>query len=110
MHGALVRYRIIAWIVGTGLLVLVLVGMPLKYAAGNETVVAIVGPVHGFLFMIYLALTFDLARRLRWPFLRMILVMAAGTIPFLSFWTERKVTRDWARSEENGEALAKSPV
>jgi integral membrane protein len=110
VHGALVRYRIIAWIVGTGLLVLVLVGMPLKYAAGNETVVAIVGPVHGFLFMIYLVLTFDLARRLHWAFPRMILVMAAGTIPFLSFWTERKVTRDWARSEENDGALAKSPI
>jgi integral membrane protein len=104
VHGALVRYRIIAWIVGTGLLVLVLVGMPLKYAAGNETVVAIVGPVHGFLFMIYLALTFDLARRLRWPFLRMILVMAAGTIPFLSFWTERKVTNSWVTLPESAPA------
>lgn len=110
MHGALIRYRIIAWVVGTGLLLLVLVGMPLKYAAGNETVVAIVGPVHGFLFMIYLALTFDLARRLHWPFLRMVLVMAAGTIPFLSFWTERKVTRDWARTGNDDAALAKSPV
>jgi len=110
VRGALIRYRIIAWIVGTGLLVLVLVGMPLKYAGGNETVVAVVGPVHGFLFMIYLVLTFDLARRLRWPFMRMVLVMAAGTIPFLSFWTERKVTRDWARTEENGPSLAKSPV
>lgn len=110
MHGALIRYRIIAWVVGVGLLLLVLVGMPLKYAAGNETVVAIVGPVHGFLFMIYLALTFDLARRLHWPFLRMVLVMAAGTIPFLSFWTERKVTRDWARTENDRAALAKSPV
>jgi integral membrane protein len=110
VHGALIRYRIIAWIVGVGLLVLVFVGMPLKYAGGTETVVAIVGPVHGFLFMIYVALTFDLARRLRWPFLRMVLVMAAGTIPFLSFWTERKVTRDWARTENDDAALAKSPV
>jgi integral membrane protein len=110
VHGALIRYRIIAWIVGVGLLVLVLVGMPLKYFGGNETVVAIVGPVHGFLFMIYLALTFDLARRLNWPFLRMLLVMAAGTIPFLSFWTERKVTRDWVPAEQGAAALAKSPV
>jgi integral membrane protein len=110
VHGALIRYRIIAWIVGVGLLALVLVGMPLKYAAGNDTVVALVGPAHGFLFMIYLALTFDLARRLRWPFLRMVLVMAAGTIPFLSFWTERKVTRDWARTENDDAAVAKSPV
>jgi integral membrane protein len=110
VRGALIRYRIIAWVVGTGLLVLVLVGMPLQYIAGNETVVGIVGPIHGFLFIVYLGLTFDLARRLRWPFLRMILVMAAGTIPFLSFWTERKVTRDWAPVEQNGAALAKSPV
>ena len=110
MHGALIRYRIIAWIVGVGLLALVLVGMPLKYIGGNDTVVAIVGPVHGFLFMIYLVLAFDLARRASWPFLRMVLVMAAGTIPFLSFWTERKVSRDWVPAGESADRLAKSPI
>jgi len=105
VQGALTRYRIIAWIVGVVLLVLVLVGMPLKYLGHNDTVVAVVGPIHGFLFMVYLALTFDLARRARWPFSRMILVMAAGTIPFLSFWAERKVTNVWVPAQ-----LAKSPV
>jgi integral membrane protein len=95
VQGALTRYRIIAWIVGVGLLALVVVGMPLKYLSHNDTVVAVVGPAHGFLFMIYLVLTFDLARRAGWPFPRMILVMLAGTIPFLSFWAERKVTREW---------------
>lgn len=96
MQAALSRYRIIAWIVGVGLLVLVLVGMPLKYVGGNDSVVGIVGPIHGFLFMVYVVLTFDLARRAKWPFGRMILVMLAGTIPFLSFWAERKVTHNWA--------------
>jgi integral membrane protein len=105
VQGALTRYRVIAWIVGVGLLTLVLVGMPLKYLGHNDTVVAIVGPIHGFLFMIYLVLTFDLARRANWPFLRMILVMAAGTIPFLSFWAERKVSHVWVPAQ-----LAKSPV
>jgi len=105
VQGALTRYRIIAWVVGVGLLTLVLVGMPLKYFGHNDTVVAIVGPIHGFLFMIYLVLTFDLARRASWPFPRMILVMAAGTIPFLSFWAERKVTNVWVPAQ-----LAKSPV
>lgn len=105
MQGALLRYRIIAWVVGVGLLALVLVGMPLKYLGHNDTVVAIIGPIHGFLFMIYLVLTFDLARRAHWPFLRMILVMAAGTIPFLSFWAERKVSHVWVPA-----SLAKSPV
>ena len=97
MHAALIRYRIIAWTVGVVLLVLVLVAMPIKYIGGNDTPVAVVGPIHGFLFMVYVALTFDLGRRARWPLGRMVLVMLAGTIPFLSFWTERKVSRDWVR-------------
>jgi integral membrane protein len=97
VSGALVRYRIIAWIVGVVLLVLVLVGMPLKYAGGNDTVVALVGPLHGFLFMAYLVLAFDLGRRAKWPLGRMALVMLAGTIPFLSFWAEHVVTKRWAR-------------
>jgi len=108
VQGALTRYRIIAWIVGLGLIALVVVGMPLKYLGDNDAVVAAVGPAHGFLFMVYLALTFDLARRAQWPFLRMALVMLAGTIPFLSFWAERKVSRNWVPM--SGEALAKSPV
>lgn len=108
MQGALTRYRIIAWIVGVCLLALVVVGMPLKYLGHNDTVVAAVGPAHGFLYMAYVALTFDLARRVHWSFRRMILVMLAGTIPFLSFWAERKVSRDWVPAP--AEALAKSPV
>ena len=67
MQGALTRYRIIAWIVGVVLIVLVLVGMPLKYLADNDAVVAAVGPAHGFLFIVYVLATFDLGRRLRWP-------------------------------------------
>ena len=95
VHGALTRYRIIAWTVGVVLLVLVLVAMPIKYIGGNATPVALVGPIHGFLFMVYVVLTFDLGRRARWPLGRMVLVMLAGTIPFLSFWAERKVSRSW---------------
>ncbi len=109
MQGARIRYRIIAWIVGVCLIALVVVGMPLKYLADNDTVVAAVGPAHGFLFMVYLVATFDLSRRAGWSFTRMVLVMLSGTIPFLSFWTERKVTREWSR--EHGDAeLANSPV
>ena len=95
MQGALIRYRIIAWTVGVVLLVLVLVAMPIKYIGGNDALVAIVGPIHGFLFIVYVVLTFDLGRRAKWPLGRMVLVMLAGTIPFLSFWAERKVSHSW---------------
>jgi len=107
VQGALTRYRIIAWIVGVALLVLVLVGMPMRYIGDNDTVVGVVGPIHGFLFMIYIALTFDLARRVRWRFGRMIMVMLAGTIPFLSFWAERKVSHSWVMLPEPSPAYVK---
>ena len=95
MQGALTRYRIIAWIVGVVLIALVVVGMPLKYLGDNDTVVAAIGPIHGFLYMVYLVTTFDLSRRAQWPLGRMLLVMLAGTIPFLSFWAERVVSHKW---------------
>lgn len=93
MRAALRRYRVIAWVVGVGLVLLVLVGMPLKYAADQPLVVQTVGPAHGFLYIVYLLATLDLALRGRWPLRRTVLVMLAGTVPFLSFVAERFVTR-----------------
>ncbi len=93
VRAALKRYRVIAWIVGVGLLALVLVGMPLKYLAGDPSVVAVVGPLHGFLYMGYLVITADLAVRSRWPIGRAVLVALAGTVPFVSFVAERIVAR-----------------
>lgn len=89
---ALRRYQVIAYIVGVGLIVLVLIGVPLKYGADVDGVVAVVGPLHGALFVVYLVLTLDLARRVRLSPVVTGLTMLAGTIPFLTFVAERKVT------------------
>ena len=89
---ALLRFRVIAYIVGVGLIVLVFVGLPLKYAGDVDGVVAVVGPLHGALYVIYLLATIDLARRIRLSPVTTVLVMLAGTIPFLSFVAERKLT------------------
>jgi len=89
---ALTRYRVIAWIVGV-LLIVLTAGTILKYTTDNETIVAIVGPAHGFLYMAYLVLAADLARRARWRLGFTVLVLLAGTVPFLSFVAERVVTR-----------------
>jgi integral membrane protein len=90
---ALIRYRVTAYVVGVALVLLVVVGVPLKYLADQPQLVATVGPVHGFLYMVYLVVTFDIGRRSSWSLTRMGLVMLAGTIPFASFYTERLVTR-----------------
>ncbi|MEU5961530.1 DUF3817 domain-containing protein [Micromonospora parva] len=92
MGAALTRYRVIAWIVGVALILLVVIGMPMKYAFDNPVVVETVGQAHGFLYMVYLAAAFDLSRRADWPLKRMILVMLAGTVPFVSFYAERRVS------------------
>ena len=93
MNAALTRFRVMAYVVGVLLLVLVFVAMPLKYFADQPTMVAIVGPLHGFLYMVYLVTAFDLAVRAKWPFLRTLLVLLAGTVPVMSFVAERKATR-----------------
>jgi integral membrane protein len=92
VNAALLRYRVVAYVVGLGLIVLVLIGVPLKYLADSPGVVAAVGPLHGFLYLAYLALTLDLAARCRFTPARTIMIMLAGTIPFLSFVAERVVT------------------
>jgi len=97
VRGALLRYRIIAYATGIGLIVLVFIGVPVRYAAHHPIVVAIVGPLHGFLYIAYLLATLELALRARWSLIKTVLVGAAGTIPFMSFVAERRVRHDAER-------------
>ena len=89
--GALVRFRVLAYIVGVGLLALV-GAMLLKYLGDNPKPMAIVGPAHGFLYAVYVLFAFDLALKARWSVKGTLLVLVAGMIPFLSFVVERRVT------------------
>ena len=90
---ALVRYRVMAYVVGVMLVLLVFVAMPLKYFAGNPGPVAVIGTAHGLLYGIYLLAAFDLALRARWRASSTLGVLLAGTVPLLSFVAERIVTR-----------------
>lgn len=89
---ALTAYRVMAYVTGTGLVVLVCVAMPIDYIVGNHQPVAIVGALHGFFYMAYVVCTLVLAERCRWRPVRAVLIALAGTIPFASFYAERKVT------------------
>lgn len=93
IEGALVRYRVMAYIVGVGLLILCCIGIPLQYGAHNTSVVKVVGPLHGFAYLVYLVAAFDLWRRERWSLTRMIAMVAAGFVPVLAFVVERHMTK-----------------
>lgn len=89
--GALLRYRVMAWVTGVLLILLVFVGMPLKYGAEREGFYSAVALSHGWLYIVYVAVTLQLGLRQRWGIGRLLLVMLAGTVPFASFVAERKV-------------------
>lgn len=91
-QAAVLRYRIMAYVVGVGLLLLVVVAMPLKYFAHQPTMVAVVGTAHGFLYIVYLLCALDLAVRSRWSLVVTGMVLLAGTVPVLSFVVERHVS------------------
>jgi len=82
-----------AYTTATLLIVLVFVGIPLQFAAGHPGVVNVVGTMHGFLYLVYLFVAFQLTRRLGIPKWQMVLVLLAGTVPFCAFVAERKLTR-----------------
>ena len=92
LHGALRRFQALAYVVGVMLLALV-AAMGFKYLGDRPRGVEVIGPVHGFVYAVYLGLALDLAIRARWSIRGTVLVLIAGTIPFLSFVAERIVTR-----------------
>ncbi|HYP44003.1 MAG TPA: DUF3817 domain-containing protein [Propionibacteriaceae bacterium] len=94
MRSALLRYRIMAYTVGCLLVILVCVGLPMKYLYGNGTVVTWTAIPHGYLYMLLLITAVDVGRRANWSWGRLLAIALAGTVPFLSFVAERSATRD----------------
>ena len=91
-------YRVLAIVVGVLLAFCALVSLPLKYLAtegsdlqrfGEDT--AVLWVAHGWVFMIYVVVTFLLARRSGWTIPFTVLALAAGLIPLVIFWVERSV-------------------
>jgi integral membrane protein len=87
---ALGFFKVMAILVGVGLLVLCL-GMVLKYGYDKPGLSEFWDAKHGLLYMVYVFATANLGLKLRWSPGHMAAVMLAGVVPLLSFWAERKV-------------------
>ena len=79
---ALARLRLVTWLEGISLLVLLFVAMPLKHMLGMPLAVRIVGSVHGLLFLIFLSLLFGAASEKEWPAKRTFIAFVEATLPF----------------------------
>jgi integral membrane protein len=103
-----------ATIVGVLLIVLILIGVPLKYLAADgsgaqelgEWITTYLGVAHGWLYMIFLVTAFLLSRRERWELSFTLVTLVCGTIPVLSFWAEHRATRRVRREAAMAETLA----
>ena len=88
-------YRIMAIVVGSVLIVLTLFLISVRGLGNPEpTFYAAAWTAHGYLFPVYVVATFMLSTKLKWSFGKTVLIMLAGTIPFMSFVTERRVANE----------------
>lgn len=100
MKAALTRYRIMATVVGVLLIILILVGVPLKYLTADgsgpqqlgEAITTYLGIAHGWLYMIFLVSAFWLSRKAGWDIGFTVVTLLCGTVPILSFWGEHRAT------------------
>ena len=90
-------YRTMAYVTGTMLCILVFICIPLQVWAHNDVPVDIVGTLHGILYIIYIVIAFAMTRvvRMRVASPGTVIVLAAGTIPVLTFIVERWVSRTY---------------
>jgi integral membrane protein len=73
---------------GSSFLLLMFLAMPLKYYAAWPLGVKILGPVHGFLFLLYCAWALCTAVLQKWHWKKHLLAYAAAIFPFGTFWFE----------------------
>ncbi|MBR9921574.1 MAG: DUF3817 domain-containing protein [Bacteroidetes bacterium] len=94
LTSAIGRFRLIAFLEGISLILLVFVGMPLKYMADNPLWVEVIGPIHGGLFLLFIYFTLRTAMDQEWKFFKTTwLVLLSSFIPFGTFYVDHKILK-----------------
>lgn len=83
-------FRVLGWLEGGSFLLLVFVGMPVKYIAGNPAVVKALGMPHGLLFIAYVLMANFIAEEMNWSMKVRFYALLASILPFGTFVFERK--------------------
>jgi len=82
-------FRLVSSSEAISFLLLLFVGMPLKYMADNPILVEILGPVHGVLFVAYVFGAFIMAKKLSWTKKQLIISILCSLLPFGPFYVEK---------------------
>lgn len=97
--GAALRYKVMAYVTGV-ILGTAFTWMVIRFFSEDPdkpALYSVLWIVHGWAYFIYLIVGVDLAFRLRYGIGRTVLILLAGTIPFMSFVAEHYVHADIER-------------
>lgn len=86
----ILTFRIISYLEGISYLLLLGIGVPLKYIANNDTWVKSLGMPHGVLFMAYIFAAIIIRQKQNWNNKTFFIVLLASVIPFGTFYVDKK--------------------
>jgi len=83
-------FKITSFLEGLSYILLLFVGVPLKYLAGNNFLVKSLGMPHGLLFLAYIVIALVVRSRMKWDFKTTFIVLIASLLPFGTFYVNKK--------------------
>ena len=99
MSGVVKRFRTMATLAGIMSLLLWFVDLPVAYLFDNESWKAKVDWIpfiHGWVYAVYVLTAIQFASKAKWPVMKMLGLILAGTLPVASLIMERKVVSQYS--------------
>lgn len=87
-------FRITSFLEGLSYILLLFVGVPLKYLGQNDIIVKLLGMPHGVLFMAYLLIALLIRAKMNWDLKTTFVVLVASILPFGTFYINRKYLKE----------------
>jgi len=83
-------FKITSFLEGISYILLLFVGVPLKYFGDNPAVVKSLGMPHGILFLAYVVLALVIQKEMKWDTKTTFAVLVASLLPFGTFYINKK--------------------
>ncbi len=83
-------FKIVSLLEGVSYILLLFVGVPLKYIGDNDVLVKLLGMPHGILFVAYVILALAIRSLLDWDLKTTFIVLIASILPFGTFYINKK--------------------
>ncbi|WP_199417134.1 DUF3817 domain-containing protein [Chitinophaga silvatica] len=88
------RLRIMGFLEGVSLIILVFIAVPMKYWLEDESLTKMMGPVHGALFLLFVLNTISAGIEQKWKAKTTGIILASCFIPFGTFYVDYKFLKN----------------